>query len=102
MGWTLVQADQSQLEMRVAGIVSNDPELVYSYSNGIDMHSLNAKVCFSIVTDLKAIVAQVESMGLVKDSEQGKLQILKRELNIIKGEHGDKRTAAKSVSFGEQ
>jgi DNA polymerase-1 len=100
MGWTLVQADQSQLEMRVAGIVSNDPELVYSYSNGIDMHSLNAKVCFSIVTDLKAIVDQVESMGLVKDSEQGKLQILKRELNIIKGEHGDKRTAAKSVSFG--
>lgn len=39
-GWTVVQADQSQLEMRVAAMVSKDPDLIYSYKNGIDMHSL--------------------------------------------------------------
>lgn len=87
--------------MRVAAMVSEDPDLIYSYRNGIDMHSLNAKVCFNIVTDLTEIIEQVEKMGLVPESEQWKLEVLKRELNIIKDIHGDKRTAAKSVSFGK-
>lgn len=86
--------------MRVAGIVSQDPDLLYSYNNGIDMHSLNAKVCFNIVVDIEEAIKKVEEMGLVKDSEQWRLGVLKWELEYIKDNHGDKRTAAKSVSFG--
>lgn len=37
-GWTFVQADLSQAELRVAGIVSRDPELIRCYANGIDVH----------------------------------------------------------------
>jgi DNA polymerase-1 len=99
-GWTIVQADQSQLEMRVAGMVAEDPDLIYSYRNGIDMHSLNAKVCFNIVQNIEQALKELEEAGIVKDTEEWKLALLKKELQVIKDTMGDKRTAAKSVSFG--
>ncbi len=37
-GWTFVQADLSQAEVRVAGIMSRDPELQHCYANDIDVH----------------------------------------------------------------
>ena len=39
-GWTLVCADQSQCELRIAGALSNDPILKQSYIDEIDVHSL--------------------------------------------------------------
>lgn len=37
-GWTFVQGDLSQAELRVIAIVSRDPELVRCYNEGIDVH----------------------------------------------------------------
>lgn len=37
-GWTFVQGDFSQAELRVAAIISGDPELIYCFKNGIDVH----------------------------------------------------------------
>ena len=37
-GWTFIQADLSQAELRIAGIVSRDPELIRCYNEGIDVH----------------------------------------------------------------
>lgn len=37
-GWTFIQADLSQAELRVAAILSRDPELVRCYAEGIDVH----------------------------------------------------------------
>lgn len=37
-GWTFVQGDFSQAELRVAAIISGDPELIYCFSHGIDVH----------------------------------------------------------------
>lgn len=37
-GWTLVVADFSQVELRIAAHFSKDPELMNCYRNGIDVH----------------------------------------------------------------
>lgn len=37
-GWTFVQGDLSQAELRVIAMVSGDPELIHCYLNGIDVH----------------------------------------------------------------
>lgn len=37
-GWTFVQVDLSQAEVRVAGIMSSDPELLECYRKGVDVH----------------------------------------------------------------
>lgn len=37
-GWVFVQGDFSQAELRVAAILSQDPELIYCFKNGIDVH----------------------------------------------------------------
>ena len=38
LGWTFVQADLSQAEVRVIAIVSQDPELIECYAKDIDVH----------------------------------------------------------------
>lgn len=37
-GWTFVEADLSQVEMRLAAEVSQDPNLLYAFTHGIDVH----------------------------------------------------------------
>ena len=37
-GWTLIEADLSQIELRVAAELSQDPELLHAFHNGIDVH----------------------------------------------------------------
>lgn len=37
-GWTFVQADFSQAELRVVAHLSQDPELMYCFRHGIDVH----------------------------------------------------------------
>ena len=99
-GWTLLAADQSQAEMRVAAIMSQDPELMRLYRLGIDLHSVNAKVCFDIKIDMTEVDTALEQEGYVKGTEAYDVERLRREMNIIKEEYDSERTAAKSVSFG--
>lgn len=37
-GWTHVVADYSQAELRIVGMLSNDPELITCYRRGVDVH----------------------------------------------------------------
>jgi DNA polymerase I - 3''-5'' exonuclease and polymerase domains len=37
-GWVILEADYSQLELRVAGLFSQDPVLIEAYKNGADIH----------------------------------------------------------------
>ncbi|KKN46453.1 hypothetical protein LCGC14_0672930 [marine sediment metagenome] len=48
-GWCLLELDQSQIELRVAGDLSNDRVLIDDYKKGIDIHMNNATTCASIV-----------------------------------------------------
>lgn len=48
-GWDLLELDQSQIEVRVAGDLSNDPVLIADYKKGIDIHMNNASICAPIV-----------------------------------------------------
>lgn len=41
-GWVLIEADLSQIELRIAAELSGDKSLTYAYSNGIDVHWLTA------------------------------------------------------------
>lgn len=41
-GWTLIEADLSQIEMRIAAELSGDRSLMYAYTHGIDVHWLTA------------------------------------------------------------
>ena len=97
-GWSLLAADQSQIELRVAGCLSNDPDMIMSYKNDIDMHSLNAKVCANIKIDLTDIKKEVEVLGYKPGTEKYDIEVLRRELKVIKRDYGPDRTAAKSVS----
>lgn len=41
-GWTLIEADLSQIEMRIAAELSGDRALLHAYNTGIDVHWLTA------------------------------------------------------------
>lgn len=41
-GWTMIEADLSQIEMRIAAELSGDRALLHAYRNGIDVHWLTA------------------------------------------------------------
>jgi DNA polymerase-1 len=50
-GWVLVEADYSQLELRVAAWYSKDPSLLAVYKEGRDIHSEVASKMFKIPAD---------------------------------------------------
>jgi DNA polymerase-1 len=44
-GWVLVKADYRQIQMRILANLSNDPELVSAFRQGLDVHWLTAEMC---------------------------------------------------------
>lgn len=40
--WVMVVADYSQLELVIAAEITQDPEMVYAYNNGLDIHKITA------------------------------------------------------------
>ena len=89
---------QSQVEMRIAAVLSQDPDLMKMYRDKLDIHSANAKACFSLVKDMTKIEENLRSQNLPE--EEYKLSLLREELKLIKKENGEQRDAAKSVGFG--
>lgn len=87
-GWRLVAADQSQVEMRIAAVVSRDPDLTKIFVDDLDLHSMNARVAFNI------------QVPLTREQGESDFDFLKRELKWIKTNKDVERTASKSVSFG--
>ena len=68
-GWTLVEADYSQLELRVAAILSGDKALTRAYADGLDLHMEVAAVMFGKpteeVTDAERYLAKALDFGVI-------------------------------------
>jgi DNA polymerase-1 len=99
-GWKIVNADQSQLELRIAGAVSGEEKFIKSYKNNIDMHSRNAWVSFGLNIDTSTWVAEAIAKGFPKGSEEHQVYVERAACKFIKNNYPDERQAAKSVSFG--
>lgn len=53
LGWVLVDADESQAELRIAAEMSGDRELRLSYQTGVDVHTLTVQRIFGIMNPTK-------------------------------------------------
>ena len=47
-GWVLIEADYSQLELRIAGISAREPLFLKTYREGVDIHCLTASIVMGI------------------------------------------------------
>ena len=52
-GWVLVDADESQAELRITAEMSGDGELKLSYQTGVDVHTLTVQRVFGIMKPTK-------------------------------------------------
>lgn len=50
-GWVYVSADYSQIELRLLAHLSQDPVLVKSFKEGLDIHAMTASELFSVPLD---------------------------------------------------
>lgn len=44
-GWELIEADFSQLELRIAAMLAGDDAMIEDFKNGVDIHSNGATLC---------------------------------------------------------
>jgi DNA polymerase I len=44
-GWVMMKADYKQVQMRILANLSNDPELVSAFRQGLDVHWLTVEMC---------------------------------------------------------
>jgi DNA polymerase I len=45
VGWTMIKSDYKQVQMRILANLSNDPELVSAFRQGLDVHWLTVEMC---------------------------------------------------------
>jgi DNA polymerase-1 len=50
-GWVYVSADYSQIELRILAHMSQDPVLVRSFNEGLDIHAITASELFNVPVD---------------------------------------------------
>lgn len=51
--FVIIEADQSQIELRVAAMLSQDKTMIGDYVKGIDIHGNNARECCEVVWGIK-------------------------------------------------
>lgn len=51
-GWVLVDADYSQIELRVLAHIANDTEMIKAFSEGTDVHTVTASQVFNLPVDM--------------------------------------------------
>ncbi|MEE3498901.1 MAG: DNA polymerase I, partial [Ruminococcus bromii] len=51
-GWTLVDADYSQIELRVLAHISHDKNMIESFKNNDDIHAITASQVFNMPLDM--------------------------------------------------
>ncbi len=82
-----VDADYSQIELRVMAHLSNDPVLIDAYQKGLDIHASTASEVFEVpldeVTDLQRRHAKVVNFGIIYGQSAFGLS---EELNISRKE----------------
>jgi DNA polymerase I-like protein with 3'-5' exonuclease and polymerase domains len=68
-GWVILEADYSQLELRVAGLFSQDEVLIDAYRNGADIHQEVAELLFGKpkkdITKYERYLAKCMNFGVV-------------------------------------
>lgn len=99
-GFVIVNIDQSQLELRIAGGVSGEPKFINSYKNLIDMHSRNAIVSFGLQIDTRQWEQEALEKGMRRGTEEFDVYVERAKCKYVKKNYPDERQAAKSVSFG--
>lgn len=62
-GWVLVDADLSQIELRIVAELSQDPALLFAYQTGIDVHTNTVQEIFGIATPTKEERKQGKSIN---------------------------------------
>ncbi|MFA5038020.1 MAG: DNA polymerase A family protein, partial [Candidatus Izemoplasmatales bacterium] len=50
-GWSIVEVDFSQIELRVAGWLSRDPFFLDAYARGMDIHTLTAQMIMGLTEE---------------------------------------------------
>ncbi len=51
-GWVLVDADYSQIELRVLAHIANDANMIEAFKNGDDIHAITASQVFNLPLDM--------------------------------------------------
>jgi DNA polymerase-1 len=68
-GWVCLEADYSQLELRVAGLFSQDEVLIEAYRNGADIHQEVAELLFNKpkkdITKYERYLAKCMNFGVI-------------------------------------
>jgi DNA polymerase I len=66
-GWLLLAADYSQIELRILAHLSQEPELVKAYNQGIDVHTRTAQLLLekSEVTSAERRLAKIINYGVI-------------------------------------
>jgi DNA polymerase-1 len=68
-GWLIVNADYSQLELRVTAFLSRDPNLIKAYTEGIDVHRWVASFVFDKpmeeITSFERYMAKYVDFGII-------------------------------------
>lgn len=68
-GWSLVDADYSQIELRILAHVANDSAMIDAFNRGVDIHTLTASQVFhmplDMVTPLMRSRAKAVNFGIV-------------------------------------
>ena len=82
-GWVYVSADYSQIELRLLAHLSQDPVLIKSFREGLDIHAMTASELFSVpldkVTDEMRRRAKAVNFGVIYGQQAFGLA---RELHI--------------------
>lgn len=62
-GWVLIDADYSQIELRLLAHLSQEPALVHAFQNGIDVHALTAAQIFGV--DVSEVSSEQRAQGKI-------------------------------------
>lgn len=87
-GWTLIESDLSQIELRVAASIANEPVMIRAYNEGIDLHSVTASAVSGVpldkVTKVMRNKAKAVNFGfLYGQSWQGFKAYAKNKFGVI-------------------
>lgn len=105
-GWTLIEADLSQIELRIAAELANERAMIHAFRTGVDVHWLTAIREISRGGGLKDLViktAEALSKGTRLSYSQSIDILLKMGPGAAEGinkEWKEYRKKAKAVNFG--
>ena len=89
-GWTLVEADYSQLELRIAAWYSRDERLLQYYRDDFDVHRMVASEVFDIppedVTEMQRYVAKYIDFGIIYGRQAKSLAVGELQCSVAQAQ----------------